>query len=111
MAAGAAGQLASPAGSVGGRPAARQRRNSNELLVRGARGNAAYHSRAAFQFNRNPLRSSGGGLRRQEHQYAAALGGGGAGFLRFSGIQPRRFRRRGRRDAGSGVSDAGPVSG
>ena len=65
--------------------------------VRG--GTLQRHCRQAVQSDRHSLRSPGGGLRRQDHQHASALGRRGAGLLRLSGVQPRRFRRRGGRDA------------
>ena len=66
--------------------------------------------RTAVQLDRHSVRSSGGRLWRQDHQHAAAVGRGGAGLLRLSGIQQRRFRRRAGRDAHGRIADARLVS-
>ena len=111
LAARAAGQLAAPARSVGSRAAAREGGSQAELLVRGARRHLARDRRTAVQSDRHSVRSPGSRLRRQDHQHAPALGRGCARLLRLSGIQPRRFRRRGGRDARGRIAHARALSG
>ena len=55
LAAGAAGQLAPPSGSLGGRPPAREGRNQAELLLRSARRGLARDRRQAVQLDRHSL--------------------------------------------------------
>ena len=62
-------------------------------------GSLARHPRQAVHADRHPVRPPGGRLRRQDHQHAPALGRGGARLLRLPGVQQRRLRRRGGRDA------------
>ena len=62
------------------------------------------------QPDRHSVRSARGRLRRQDHQHAAPVGRRGARLLRFRGIQQRRFRRRGGRDARGRVAHAGALS-
>ena len=59
---------------------------------------------------RHPLRPPRGRLWRQDDQHPSAVGRGRAGLFRFSAVQPRRFRRRGGRDAHGGVPHARAVS-
>ena len=106
----AAGQLAAPPGPLGGRASAREGRGQAELLVRGARRELARGPRPAVEPDRHSLRSAGGRLRRQDDQHAAALGRGRARLLRFPGVQQRRFRRRGGRDARGRIAHPGALS-
>ena len=106
----AAGQLAAPARSVGGRPAAGAGGGQARLLVRGARRQPGRGRRPAVEPARPAVRSAGGGLWRQDHQHAPALGRRRARCLRLPGVQRRRVRERAGRAARGRIPDAGPLS-
>ena len=107
----APGQLAAPGRPVGSRASARAGGDQAQLLVRRAWRNPAGDPRSPVEPDRDPVRPAGGGLRRQDGQHAAVVGGGCARLLRLPGVQPRRVRRRGGRDAGRRIADARPLPG
>ena len=78
LAARAAGPLAAPAGSLGGRASERAGDGGPRLLVRDARRAPGADSGAPVPPDRHSLRPARGRIRRQDDQYAAPVGGGGS---------------------------------
>ena len=111
LAARAARQLAAPAGSVGGRPAAREGGSQAGLLLRGARRRPCSPSSArpstlfGIPFDR-PVVGYGGKTINTLRLWAAAA----PDYFDFQRVQQRRFRRRAGRDARGRVAHAGPLS-
>ena len=110
LAGGAAGQLAAPSRSVGGRAPRRERRGDVRLLVRIARGHAAHDPEQPLDADRRPLRPAGGRLRRQDGQYASAVERHGRACVRLSAVQRRRLRRLDRRSAQRRIADPRSLS-